>query len=102
MVSEARETFRYWVNFFVKNWLSIAAILPLLGISVYSTNESMSKDSDIVQYQNQITEMAPMIQTPKTASVSRETIIEKHYIEKCTKCSELIHLNNVKYHGVKP
>lgn len=90
-----------YLKFFFENRIAIMGII----LSLISWNgwqfweKSELRESDLM-LKNQITAMAPMLQAPQ--NVPRETTIEKHYIEKCTKCSELIHLNNVKYHGVKP
>lgn len=98
MVSEKSEKRRYWANWVVKNWAFLLSIVSLLGFGGYKTSESMDNGSDVTLLKTQITEMASMLVEKKAP---RGTI-EKHYIENCTKCSELIHLNNVKYHGVKP
>jgi len=103
MVSERREAVRYWANFIAKNWPFVISFLSLAGISIYSTNDSMSKDQIITDTQNQVVEVAKQYRQEFMPAAVRKskTIIEKHYINNCD-CKKLIHENNVKYHGVKP
>ena len=99
MVTKVQESIRYWVNWALQNRIAIASVIVALGgwNGWQWWEKSELKESDLM-LQSQITQMAVMMQAPQ--KVPRE-IIEKHYIEPC-KCSELIHKNNVKYHGVKP
>ena len=52
------ERLRWWATFAAKNWAILITIPPLLGISIYSTNDSMGKDAVIEATQAQVAEVA--------------------------------------------